>query len=66
MKHKLSTKPVKSEDLTFEDLYEEISRDWQAKATALQARRWQKLGPQTDNHRLRYSTRYSPVTPRNY
>ncbi|MFI5270431.1 MAG: hypothetical protein ACHQT9_00100 [Candidatus Saccharimonadales bacterium] len=27
----------------FDDLYEEISRNWQYKAEALKARRWKKL-----------------------
>lgn len=30
-------------DLNFEDLYEDISNDWEIKAARLQARRWRKL-----------------------
>jgi hypothetical protein len=32
---------TKKPSLTFESWYDEITRDWQRKAEALQARRWQ-------------------------
>lgn len=35
--------PTRVSDLKFEDLYEEISSDWELKAERLQARRWQEL-----------------------
>ena len=37
------TRPIKVSELTFEDLYQEISQDWQEKAKRLQARRWRML-----------------------
>ena len=37
------TGPIKVSELTFEDLYQEISQDWQEKAQRLQARRWRML-----------------------
>jgi len=36
-------RPTDLKELTFEDLYEEISHDWQQKARRLQARRWRIL-----------------------
>jgi len=35
--------PTRASSTAFEGLYDEISRDWQRKAEALQIRRWQKL-----------------------
>ena len=40
--HIVST-PTKVSDLSFEDLYGDISRDWQEKAKLLQIRRWRAL-----------------------
>jgi len=37
------TKPTKISDITFDDLYDEISHDWQLRARRLQARRWRTL-----------------------
>lgn len=42
-KFKILTKPTKLGDLSFDDLYEEISDDWQLKSTRMQDRRWNKL-----------------------
>ena len=36
-------KPAQINDLTFDELYDEISRDWQLKARRLQARRLRAL-----------------------
>jgi len=35
--------PTKEASTAFDDLYYEISRDWQHKAEALQTRRWRAL-----------------------
>ncbi len=35
--------PTRLTDLSFDDLYEEISSDWELKAERLQVRRWQEL-----------------------
>ncbi len=40
---KLITNPTRVTDMSFDDLYDEISGDWRAKAERLQARRWRKL-----------------------
>ena len=37
------TRPIKNQDIRFEDLYDELSQDWEDKARALQARRWRAL-----------------------
>ena len=37
------TIPARDDTTDFNDLYDEISRDWQQRAEALQARRWRKL-----------------------
>lgn len=42
-RNRILTRPTKISELTFEDLYEDISRDWEHKAQALQARRWHAL-----------------------
>jgi hypothetical protein len=42
-KHHIVNKPIRRSDLTFDDLYEDISDEWEAKAARLQARRWRKL-----------------------
>lgn len=34
-------------DLTYEELYEDTSNDWQDKARKLQIRRWRKIKHQT-------------------
>ena len=36
-------KPIKISDLTFEELYQKVSKDWEIKAQRLQARRWRIL-----------------------
>jgi hypothetical protein len=41
--HILPTRPGKLSDMTFDDLYDEISKDWKYKARRLQARRWRML-----------------------
>lgn len=40
---KILTTPTQVENLPFEDLYENITSDWQLKARRLQARRWRRL-----------------------
>lgn len=42
-RNSILTGPVKNIDITFEDLYDEISRDWPRKAEALRARRWRAI-----------------------
>lgn len=36
-------RPAKNSELTFEGLYDEISREWPRKAEALRTRRWRAL-----------------------
>ncbi|HEX5395194.1 MAG TPA: hypothetical protein VFW52_02515 [Candidatus Saccharimonadales bacterium] len=43
MKQKLIKSPTKLNELNFDDLYEEISKDWQSKSHKLQDRRWQQI-----------------------
>lgn len=40
---RIHIKPTRVSDLTFDEFYDEISRDWQHKAEALQIRRWRNL-----------------------
>lgn len=35
--------PKQTTNMTFSDLYKEISSEWEEKARALQSRRWKKL-----------------------
>ncbi len=44
---RLHLKPTPVSKLSFEDLYEELSHDWESKANKLQARRWRALRHQT-------------------
>jgi hypothetical protein len=47
-KRKIVTKPTRVTELrSFDDLYEDISSDWELKAERLQARRWRKLRHET-------------------
>ncbi len=41
--HSLLREPMHLSDLSFEDLYLDISDNWQEKARKLQARRWRRL-----------------------
>lgn len=45
-KFKILTKPTRVSDLSFDDLYDEMSSDWELKAERLQTRRWKKLRQQ--------------------
>ena len=40
---KIRSMPGKVDNIDFDKLYEELSRDWRLKAELLQARRWRKL-----------------------
>lgn len=42
-KFKVLSKPTRLSELSFEELYDEMSNDWELKAERLQARRWRKL-----------------------
>jgi hypothetical protein len=42
-KFKILTKPTRLSDLSFDDLYDDISSDWELKAKRMQKRRWNKL-----------------------
>jgi CHAD domain-containing protein len=55
--HLLINQPVKLSDLTFDDLYLEISEDWQERAKRLQARRWHHLRRLAKAGRYNYSAR---------
>jgi hypothetical protein len=43
----LSTPARVSDVMSFDDLYDEMSSDWELKAERLQTRRWKKLRQQT-------------------
>jgi hypothetical protein len=57
--HLLINQPVKLSDLTFEDLYVEISDNWQERAKRLQARRWRHLKNLGMDEKYGYSARGS-------
>ena len=40
------SKPTRVSDLSFEELYENIARDWEGKAEKLRIRRWRRLKQQ--------------------
>jgi len=42
-RNRILFRPTKNSELTFDELYADISHDWQRKAEALQARRWHAL-----------------------
>lgn len=42
-KQHIVSQPTRVSDLTFEDLIDDVSTDWEGKAMRLQARRWRKL-----------------------
>lgn len=42
-KFRILSKPTRISDLSFDELYDEMSNDWELKAERLQARRWRKL-----------------------
>lgn len=42
-RNKILHQPTRVGDLSFDDLYGDISRDWQNRAEKLRARRWRKL-----------------------
>ncbi len=46
-RHLVLNRPTSVEGLSFEDLYEELSDNWQEKSRRLQARRWRKIKHQT-------------------
>lgn len=48
MKERIVTRPTKTNEISFDELYEEISRDWRRKAADLQARRWRVFKLKTD------------------
>lgn len=45
-KRKLVNSPTRVEDLSFDDLYDEIADGWREKSERMQARRWRKLKQQ--------------------
>ena len=53
MKQTIIKKPTRLDDINFDDLYEELSRDWQVKSQRMQNRRWNSI---TDNGRTDEST----------
>ena len=54
------TRPIQLHELTFDELYEEASKDWRKKAERLQARRWHHLRNQSrSNHKLNQMRRVS-------
>jgi hypothetical protein len=57
--HYIIDKPIKLSDFTFEDLYVEISEDWEERARRLQARRWRHLKNLAMDDKYSYSARGS-------
>lgn len=50
----LVSKPVRLEDLSFDELYADISGNWKTKAARLQNRRWRLLSARSfQNHHKR-------------
>lgn len=45
---KVINKPVALSSLTFDDLFDEFSDNWEGKAKKLQVRRWRQLKHQLD------------------
>lgn len=45
-KGKILTQPMRVSDLSYDELYDDISSDWEIKAERLQHRRWRKLKQQ--------------------
>ncbi len=41
--HRVISSPVSVSSLSFDDLYEEISNDWELRSKKLQARRWRQI-----------------------
>lgn len=48
-RNNLLSHPVRTSDLSFDDLYEEISRDVELRAQELQQRRWERIAKQESN-----------------
>ncbi len=42
-KFKIISKPTRVTDISFKDLYDDFSSEWELKAERLQERRWRKL-----------------------
>lgn len=42
-RNRVISRPIKTSDITFDELYDEISADWPRRAQALQVRRWRAL-----------------------
>lgn len=42
-KYKILSTPTRVNELSFDDLYDELSSDWELKAERMQTRRWRKL-----------------------
>ena len=42
-KDRILTQPTRVSELSFDELYDDISSDWEIKAERLQHRRWRKL-----------------------
>jgi len=45
-KFKLITNPTRLSDLSFDEMYDEMSDNWELKAERLQHRRWRKMRQQ--------------------
>jgi len=42
-KHRVISSPVSVSSLSFDDLYQDISDQWEERSRRLQARRWRKI-----------------------
>lgn len=56
-KKSLISKPIETNTLTFDDLYEDISKNWELKSKQLQERRW-KVMKRAMKEDLRYGRNY--------
>lgn len=45
-RHKILIQPTRVSELSFEELYDGITKDWEDKAHKLQIRRWRRLKQQ--------------------
>jgi hypothetical protein len=56
-KKSLISKPIETNTLTFDDLYEDFSKNWELKSKQLQERRW-KVMKRAMKEDLRYGRNY--------
>lgn len=57
------SRPTKLSNITFEGLYDDISRDWEYRARRLRARRWRML--KTHNARIGWTHQLHTIKAHN-